>query len=76
MGEAVLTLQIPRGSRFIPVAMTTDKEVLDLFKRRVIEDCEKQEKDALDEIEALMRRAELERLRKILNVLIPNELER
>jgi hypothetical protein len=72
MTEAVLTLQIPRGSRFIPIAMTANENVLRLFKRQVILDCERQEKDAMDEVEALTHRAEIERLKKILDVLIPD----
>jgi hypothetical protein len=71
MGEVVLTLQMPKGNRFIPITMTVDPVVLQAFKRAVLRDHEKREQLATDELEAILQRAELEKLRKILDLLIP-----
>lgn len=71
--KAVLTLQIPRGDRFIPVAMTANKDVLHHFKRTVIKDQERQLWLAAEELEAATQRAELQRLKKTLDLLIPGD---
>lgn len=73
--KAVLTLQIPRGDRFIPVAMTANLDVLHLFKRTVIRDQERQLWLAAEEIEAAAQRAELRRLKQTLELLIPGDDE-
>ena len=71
MADVVLTLQLPRGDRFIPIAMTSDLDVLRHFKRSVLAMWERELDLATDEIEALVRRNELEKLRRTLDLLIP-----
>ena len=36
MIDVVLTLQLPKGDRFIPIAMTNDRTVLEHFKTAVL----------------------------------------
>jgi hypothetical protein len=78
MTEAVLTLQIPKGSRFIPVAMTVDPTALIAFKKSVLAEWKFQVLLATDELEAITQQAEYDRLRKVLDLLIPdgNEVNR
>jgi hypothetical protein len=73
--DVVLTLQLPRGDRFIPIAMTADIDVLRCFKRSVLTMWERELDLATDEVEALVRRNELDKLRRTLNLLIPNNGE-
>jgi len=70
--DVVLTLQLPRGDRFIPIAMTADLDVLRHFKRSVLEMWERELDLSLDEVEAVVRQNELEKLRRTLNLLIPD----
>lgn len=70
--EAVLTLQIPQGSKFIPIAMTADRKVLIAFKQSVLTDWENRCLTAKDQIEARCQQAELNKLRTVLNLLIPD----
>lgn len=76
MGDVVLTLQLPRGNRFIPVAMTGDHDCLLFFKSVVLKEKSSQVEIANDEIESLVARAELEKLHKILDLLIPENNEK
>lgn len=71
MGDAVLTLQLPRGNRFIPVAMTGNRDCLLFFKTVVLEEKNGLIEIANDEIEACVARADFEKLRKVLDLLIP-----
>lgn len=71
MGEVVLTLQLPKGSRFIPVAMTGNHDCLLFFKHIVIDEKQRLLNHAGDEIEACVARADLEKLQKVLDLLIP-----
>lgn len=74
MPTVILTLQLPRGGRGIPVATTADLRVLRYFKEPVLREWEAKAEIA-DEIEAMFGRLELERLRKALDTLIPDTLE-
>lgn len=71
MTDVVLTLQLPRGNPFIPIAMCCDLEVLWHFKTSVLHAWERELDMATDEVEAAVRRAELEKLRRTLDLLIP-----
>lgn len=73
--DVVLTLQLPRGDRFIPIAMTADLDVLRHFKRSVLAMWERELELATDEIEAIVRRNELDKLCRTLNLLIPGNGE-
>ena len=71
MAQVILTLQIPRGGRGIPVATTSDPDVLRFFKEAVLREWE-EKTEINDEIESMLARLELDRLQKALDVLIPN----
>jgi hypothetical protein len=71
MGRAVLTLQVPKGVRAIPVATTADLGALRAFKHAVLEEWEAKLETSGDELEATVCRFELERLRHVLELLIP-----
>ena len=73
MADVILTLQLPKGDRFIHIAMTNDSAVLEHFKTVVLEQWRRQVKSSTDEIEALTQRAEFDRLSRLLDVLIPTE---
>lgn len=73
MTDVVLTLQLPKGDRFIPIAMTNDRAVLEHFKTVVLAQSREQVKSSIDEIEALTQRAEFDRLSRLLDVLIPTD---
>jgi hypothetical protein len=72
MTDVVLTLQLPRGNRFIPIAMCADPEVLRHFKESVLKTWQRELDFANDEIEAAVRRGELDKLHKTLDLLIPS----
>lgn len=71
MGECVLTLQLPRGNRFIPIAMTGNKDCLLFFKNVVLNEKQSLLERSTDEVEAVCARAELEKLSRVLDLLIP-----
>jgi hypothetical protein len=71
MVQVILTLQIPRGGRGIPVAATSDPNVLRFFKEALLREWE-EKAEINDETESMLARLELERLRKALDILIPN----
>lgn len=71
MTDVVLTLQLPKGNRFIPIAMTADRAALEHFKMSVLEQWRQQVESASDEIEVLTQRAEFDRLTRLLDALIP-----
>ena len=72
MATVILTLQLPRGSRGIPVATTANYTILRLFKRAVLEEWDAKVRTAEDEVESLLARLELERLTRALDALIPD----
>ena len=72
--DAVLTLQIPKGSRFVPIAMTGDRRALLCFKQVVLAEWELRSMAATDEIEAACQQAEYDKLVKVLELLIPGEV--
>jgi hypothetical protein len=71
MDRAILTLQVPKGARGIPVATTADSGALRAFKQAVLEEWEGKLDASSDELEATVYRFELERLRHVLELLIP-----
>jgi len=74
MATVILTLQLPRRGRGIPIATTANSEVLRVFKEAVLREWQAKA-DTTDEIEAVLARLELERLQKALDTLIPNTPE-
>ena len=72
MSNAILTLQYPKGLRGLPIATSTNSELLHHFKEVVLEEWRHRMETSGDEVEALINRLEYERLRKVLTVLIPN----
>ncbi len=76
MSQVILTLQLPRGSRGIPVATTANAELIRLFKKTVVEESSVKVETAHDEDEAFLARLELERLVKALGALIPDAPDR
>lgn len=73
MSAVILTLQIPKGSRGIPVAATANAEVLSCFRQVVLAEAQRKVEMAEDEIEALISRLVLERHQRVLAVLIPED---
>jgi hypothetical protein len=71
MSNAILTLQLPKGNRGIPVATTSNPDVLRAFRHAVIADAQSKLETAEDEVERLLAQLELERLMRALAVLIP-----
>ncbi len=71
MGPIILTLQVPKGGRGIPVATTADVGLLYQFRQVVLADAQRKVEAAGDEVEALLARLELERLTRALAALIP-----
>ncbi len=69
--KALLTLQLPRAGRIVPLATTTTQEVIRSFCVEVYEDYSEREQAAYDEIEAAVYRAELHRLRKVFALVDP-----
>jgi hypothetical protein len=76
MGSVILTLQVPRGSRGIPVATTANAELLTYFRQVVLAEAQGKVELAEDEIEALLARLELDRLQHALAALIPEDQDR
>lgn len=74
MTDAILTLQLPRGNRFIPIAMCADLDVLRHFKASLMALWERELELADDEIVATIRRAEVEKIRRTLDLLIPDDV--
>ena len=73
MPNAILTLQYPKGLRGLPIATSTNSELLRLFKEVVLEEWRQRMETSEDEVEALINRLEYERLTKVLTILIPND---
>ncbi len=75
MPSPILTLQVPKGSRGIPVATSADRVLLRCFRRVVLWEARRAVKAAADDIEKALARLELQRLEKALEVLIPRDPE-
>ena len=73
MGPVILTLQVPKGGRGIPVATTADGGLLLQFRAVVLAEAHRKVDMAGDEVEALLARLELERLSRALAALIPEK---
>lgn len=71
--DAVLTLQIPKGNRFVPIAMTGDRRALLYFKQIVLADWKFRCTVSTDELEHACQQAEYEKLVKVLDLLIPDK---
>jgi hypothetical protein len=76
MSTVILTLQVPKGNRGIPVATTANAELLALFRQVVLTEAHRKVELAEDEIEALLARLELDRLQRALAALIPEGQDR
>jgi hypothetical protein len=68
----VLTLHYPKGARGIPLYTSSNPHLLHVFKRYVLEEWRLKAETAQDDMEALIARAEYDRLKRLLNVLLPN----
>ena len=73
MSSVILTLQVPKGGRGIPVIATANQALLRQFRSVVLDEWANMVDGAEDEIEALLARLELERITKAFTVLIPEE---
>jgi hypothetical protein len=67
-----LTLHYPKGTKGVPIATTTDSDVLHYFKQVVLEEWEDKIDSAGDESEAMLHSLEYQRLRAALSVFIPD----
>ena len=74
MYRAILTLQVPKGVRAIPVATIAAPGTPRAFKNVVPDEWEAKPEASGDELEATVYRFELERLRHVLELLIPEVL--
>lgn len=73
MTKAILTLQYPGGLRGLPIATTSNPEILRLFKQHLLKEWEEKIKQAYDEGQATLYRLEYQRLKAALNLFIPDE---
>lgn len=72
--SAILTLQLPLSGKVLPLATSTQPTVILRFCEAVYQDYRQRELLATDEIESLVYRAELTRLRRIFAVACPELL--
>ena len=72
--SAILTLQLPLQGKVLPLATSTAPAVILRFCEAVYEDYRQRELLATDEVEAVVYRAELDRLRRIFAVACPELL--
>lgn len=68
----VLTLHYPKGAKGIPLYTSGNPRLLHLFKHIVLEESQAKVETAEDEVEALIARAEYDRLRRLLDALVPD----
>lgn len=73
MAIVMLTLHYPKGLKGIPIATTTDKDVLKHFKQVVLKEWERRIQESSDEGEAMLNRLEYERLKATLSIFIPED---
>lgn len=71
MPNVMLTLHYPKGLRGLPIATTTDPNVLRHFKEVVLQEWEDRVEYAYDEVERMIQHQELQRLKNVLNIVIP-----
>jgi hypothetical protein len=74
MATVMLTLHYPKGLRGLPIATTTDPEVLHHFKQAVLREWEERIDRSEDEAEAMLNRLEYHRLKAALSAFIPDDL--
>ena len=72
--SAILTLQLPLSGKVLPLATSTAPAVILRFCKAVYLDYQQREQMATDEVEAVVYRAELDRLRRIFAVACPELL--
>ena len=72
--SAILTLQLPLQGKVLPLASSTAPTVILRFCQAVYQDYRQRELLATDEVEAVVYRAELGRLRRIFAVACPELL--
>ena len=73
MSTVMLTLHYPKGIKGVPIATTTDREVLRHFKCAVLQEWQCRIEASDDKGEALLYRLEYQRLRSALDIFIPEE---
>jgi hypothetical protein len=73
MQTVMLTLHYPQGLRGLPIATTTDPEVLQHFKKAVLQEWQSRIEESEDDGEAMLNRLEYQRLRAALSVFIPDD---
>lgn len=71
MPRVFAAIHIPKGAFGVPVAITYDRRVLELFRDVVLSEWRRRVELATDEIERIHYATELDRLEKILALLIP-----
>ena len=70
--DCILTLEIPKvGKHSVAIAATTDRSVLVAFKRSVVSSYANAFARAESDTERLFRRSQLEHMRRVLDVIIP-----
>ena len=74
MDSVMLTLHYPTGLVGMPIATTTDPQLLREFKRVVLEEWHGRVDRAGDGVEAHLRLWEYERLEKSLDLAIPGQV--
>ncbi len=72
MKSAILTLQLPVPGRIIPLASATQPGLIKNFCTQIFDEYVGREQTAVDEIEAAVYRAELERLRRVFSLISPD----
>lgn len=72
MASVASTLHYPRGVRGLPIATSTDLELLHYLKDVTLEEWRQRVETSRDELEALIDCLEYDRLIKVLTVLILN----
>jgi hypothetical protein len=76
VARAFLSLNVPKpGLAGWPVAASTNPRLLWQFKQAVLADWEQRANEAVTELEAMLCRLEQEKLRAILDLLIPGDLD-
>ena len=73
MSTVMLTLHYPKGMKGVPIATSTDREVLRHFKCAVLQEWQRRIEASGDKGEVLLYRLEYQRLRSALDIFIPEE---
>jgi len=68
-----LSLNLSKGVKGYPVVTTVNPAILLTFKRQILAEWESHTQQSDDEIDALVARAEYQRLQRLLAVLIPGD---